>query len=142
MSIDDNEAHYLKVIMDEVFGRKNFVDTVIWRKNYSPKSSARHFSSDHDYILVFARNADSFLPNLMPRTQKQNKAYKNPDHDARGPWKTSDLSARNFYSLGKYPITTPSGRRINGPPGGNFWRVSEETFHSLVFDNRIWWGKN
>ena len=142
MSIDDNEAHYLKVVMDEVFGRRNFIDTVVWRKNYSPKSSARHFSSDHDYILVFARNADSFQPNLMPRTQRQNKAYKNPDNDPRGPWKTSDLSARNPYSLGKYSITTPSGRSIEGPPGGNYWRVSEETFWKMVSDNRIWWGRN
>ena len=142
VSIDDNEAHYLKVVMDEVFGRNNFIDTVIWRKNYSPKSSARHFSSDHDYILVFARNADSFQPNLMHRTQRQNKAYRNPDNDPRGPWKTSDLSARNPYNLGKYSITTPSGRTIKGPPGGNYWRVSEETFWKMVSDRRIWWGKN
>jgi adenine-specific DNA-methyltransferase len=142
VSIDDNEAHYLKVIMDEVFGRSNFIDTVIWRKNYSPKSSARHFSSDHDYLLVFSKNADTFKPNLMPRTHRQDKAYKNPDDDPRGPWKPSDLSARNFYSLGKYPIRTPSGRLIKGPPGGNYWRVSEEAFWRLAADNRIWWGKN
>lgn len=142
VSIDDNEGHYLKVIMDEVFGRKNFVDTVIWRKNYSPKSSARHFSSDHDYIIVYAKDADGFKPNLMPRAEKQNKAYQNRDTDPRGPWKTSDLSARNFYSLGKYPITTPSGRKVAGPPGGNYWRVSEESFWRLNADNRIWWGKN
>ena len=141
VSIDDNEGHYLKVMMDEVFGRKNFIDTIIWRKNYSPKSSARHFSSDHDYILVFSKNADAFHPNLMPRTQKQDKAYKNPDDDPRGPWKTSDLSARNPYSLGKYEITTPSGREIKGPPGGNYWRVSEEKFWQLDSDKRIWWGK-
>ena len=104
VSIDDNEGHYLKVVMDELFGRKNFIDTVIWRKNYSPKSSARHFSSDHDYIMVFSRDEDIFKPNLMPRTEKKNKAYKNPDNDPRGPWKTSDLSARNPYGLGRYQI--------------------------------------
>ena len=140
VSIDDNEGHYLKVIMDEVFGRKNFITSVIWRKNYSPKSSARHFSSDHDYILVFAKDEEHFVPNLMPRTEKQNKAYRNPDNDARGLWKMSDLSARNYYSLGKYSITTPSGRKIDGPPGGNYWRVSEEAFKELDADNRIWWG--
>ncbi len=142
VSIDDNEAHYLKVIMDEVFGRSNFIDTVIWRKNYSPKSSARHFSSDHDYILVFARDPDSFQPNLMPRTERQNKAYKNPDNDPRGPWKTSDLSARNPYSLGKYSITTPSGRVIEGPPKGRYWVIKKEKMEELHEDNRIWWGKN
>ena len=142
VSIDDNEGHYLKVVMDEVFGRKNFIDTVIWRKNYSPKSSARHFSSDHDYILVFSKNADAFQPNLMPRTEKQNKAYRNPDDDPRGPWKTSDLSARNPYSLGTYSITTPRGRVIAGPPKGRYWVIREEKMRELHEDNRIWWGKN
>jgi adenine-specific DNA-methyltransferase len=141
VSIDDNEGHYLKVIMDEIFGRQNFITNVIWRKNYSPKSSARHFSEDHDHVLVYARNADAWVPNPMPRTEKQDKAYKNLDNDPRGPWKTSDLSARNYYSLGKYSITTPSGRVIAGPPGGNYWRVSEENFWRLVADNRIWWGR-
>ena len=142
VSIDDNEGHYLKVVMDEVFGRKNFLDTVIWRKNYSPKSSARHFSSDHDYILIFARYADAFRPNPMPRTEKQNKAYRNPDNDPRGPWKTSDLSARNPYSLGIYSIVSPGGRVIERPPTGTYWRVSEEKFWKMDQDNRIWWGKN
>jgi adenine-specific DNA-methyltransferase len=141
VSIDDNEAHYLKVMMDEIFGRKNFITNIVWRKNYSPKSSARHFSEDHDHILVFARNGDTWAPNPMPRTEKQDKAYKNLDNDPRGRWKSSDLSARNFYSLGKYPITLPSGRIISGPPGGNYWRVSEDNFKKLVADNRIWWGK-
>jgi adenine-specific DNA-methyltransferase len=142
MTIDDNEAHYLKVVTDEVFGRKNFIANVIWRKNYSPKSSARHFSVDHDHILVYAADAEAWVPNPMPRTEKQDKAYKNPDNDPRGPWKPSDLSARNFYSLGRYPITTPKGRVIAGPPGGNYWRVSEENFRRLDAERRIWWGKN
>jgi adenine-specific DNA-methyltransferase len=142
VSIDDNEGHYLKVVMDEVFGRRNFLSTIIWRKNYSPKSTARHFSEDHDYIMVYARNSDRWLPNLMPRSEKQDKAYKNLDNDARGPWKTSDLSARNFYSKGIYSITTPGGRVIERPPGGNYWRVAEEKFWELDRDNRIWWGRD
>ncbi len=142
VSIDDNEGHYLKVLMDEVFGRSNFLSTMIWRKNYSPKSTARHFSEDHDYILVYAAEAERWRPNLMPRSEKQDKAYKNPDDDPRGPWKTSDLSARNFYSKGIYSITTPSGRFIERPPGGNYWRVSEQKFWELDRDNRIWWGRD
>lgn len=141
VSIDDNEGHYLKVLMDEVFGRKNFITTIIWRKNYAPKSSARHFSEDHDYILVYAKSGDLWIPNLMPRSEKQDKAYKNPDNDPRGPWKASDLSARNPYSEGRYPITTPSGRLIEGPPPGTYWRVSKEKFIEMDKDNRIWWGK-
>ena len=76
----------------------------------------------------------------MPRSEEQNARYKNPDHDPRGPWKPGDLSARNFYSLGTYAITTPGGRRIEGPPGGNYWRFSEDKLWELHADNRIWWG--
>ena len=142
VTIDDNEGHYLKVLMDEVFGRGNFVTTVLWRKNYSPKSTARHFSEDHDYVIVYAKHADSWVPNLMPRTEKQDKAYKNPDADARGAWKPSDLSARNFYSLGTYAITCPSGRHIPGPPSGRYWSISEANLWRLDGEKRIWWGKD
>lgn len=141
ITIDDNEAHYLKVMMDEVFGRGNFITTVLWRKNYSPKSTARHFSEDHDYVLVYAKSGTGWTPNLMPRTEKQDRAYRNPDNDPRGPWKPGDLSARNYYSLGTYPISTPGGRLIEGPPNAMFWRVSETKLKELDADGRIWWGK-
>lgn len=142
VSIDDNEAHYLKVVMDEVFGRGNFVTTVIWRKNYSPKSSARHFSEDHDYIVVYAKNGERWMPNPMPRSEKQDKAYKNPDADPRGVWKTSDLSARNPYSLGIYAVLCPSGRVIDGPPKGRYWSIAKKKLEELDGENRIWWGKD
>lgn len=142
VSIDDREGQYLKVLMDEVFGRNNFIATVIWRKNYSPKSSAKHFSEDHDYLLVYGRNADDWVPNLMDRSEKQDRAYKNPDNDPRGVWKTSDLSARNPYSLGIYAVTCPSGRIIEGPPKGRYWSISKEKLLSLDADNRIWWGRD
>lgn len=142
VTLDDNETHYVKVLMDEVFGRKNFIANVVWRKNYSPKSSARHFSVDHDHILIYAKSADNWVPNPMPRTDKQNKAYKNPDNDPRGAWRPNNLAARNFYSKGSYSITCPSGRVISGPPHGSYWRVSEEKFKSLDADNRIWWGND
>jgi adenine-specific DNA-methyltransferase len=142
VSIDDNEAHYLRVVMDEVFGRKNFITSVIWQKVFSPKNSARHFSVDHDYILVFAKNHEKWIPNPMPRTEKQDKAYKNPDNDPRGPWTSGDLSARNYYGEGTYPVTCPSGRVLEGPPPGTYWRVSEQKMLDLDQENRIWWGKD
>lgn len=108
----------------------------------SPKNSAIQFSDDHEYILVYARNAASWRPNPVPRTPEMNKRYKNPDNDARGPWLTGDLAARNYYSAGRYSIETPSGRIIEGPPSGSFWRVSEEKFWDLDQDNRIYWGKD
>ncbi|WP_109860526.1 site-specific DNA-methyltransferase [Aggregatibacter aphrophilus] len=142
ITIDDNEAHYLKVLCDEIFGRGNFVASVIWRKNYAPKSSAKHFSVDHDYILIYAKNEESWIPNPMPRSAKQDKAYKNPDNDPRGPWRPNNLAARNFYSKGTYSITCPSGRLIAGPPAGSYWRVSEEKFWKMDKEGRIWWGKD
>ena len=142
VSLDDNEQPYFRVMCDEVFGRNNFVATVIWRKNYAPKSSAQHFSEDHDYIIVYAKKADTWRPNPMPRTEKQNKAYKNPDNDPRGDWRPNNLAARNFYSKGTYSITCPSGRVIDGPPAGSYWRVSEEKFREMDADGRIWWGKD
>ncbi len=141
ISLDDNEIHALRHAMDEIFGANNFITTVLWQKVYSPKNSARHFSEDHDYIVVYAKHADVWKPNLIPRSEEQDSAYKNRDNDPRGAWKTSDLSARNFYSQGTYEIHCPSGRVIPHPPKGMYWRVSKEKFAELDRDKRIWWGK-
>ena len=142
ISLDDNEIQALRYVMDEIFGANNFISTVIWQKVYSPKNSARHFSEDHDYVAVYSKNADTWKPNLVPRSEDQDSAYKNRDNDPRGPWKTGDLSARNFFSKGTYSITCPSGRVISAPPTGMYWRVSKDKFEELDRDNRIWWGKD
>ncbi|MBW1782932.1 MAG: site-specific DNA-methyltransferase [Deltaproteobacteria bacterium] len=142
VSIDDNEVHNLRLVMDEIFGTRNFVAAIIWQKVYSPKNSAKYFSEDHDYILVYSKNKAVWRPNLLARSSAQDKLYKNPDNDHRGPWKTSDLSARNPYSKGTYSITCPSGRVISNPPKGAYWRYSEQKFKELDEDGRIWWGKN
>ena len=142
ISIDDVEFYNLRLICNEVFGEHNFIATIIWRKNYAPKSTAKHFSEDHDYILVFGKNSDNWIPRKMPRTEKQNKAYKNLDNDPRGLWRPNNLAARNYYSKGTYSIKCPGGRIIEGPPSGSYWRVSEEKFRELDRDGRIWWGKD
>ncbi|MBN1691387.1 MAG: site-specific DNA-methyltransferase [Dehalococcoidia bacterium] len=142
ISIDDNEFQSLRYIMNEIFGSSNFITTVSWQKIYTVKNSARHFSEMHDYLVIYANNADIWKPNLVLRTEKQDKAYKNFDNDHRGPWKATPLHARNYYSQGLYAITCPSGRIINGPPNGTYWRYPEPTFLKLVNSNEIWWGKN
>lgn len=141
ISIDDNEVHHARSIMDEIFGNKNFVATVIWQKIFSPKSSGKYLSENHDFILVYAKDITKWDRNLLLRTEEQDKRYKNLDNDPRGIWMSSDLSARNFYSLGTYPISTPSGRIIAGPPKGRYWTISQENFQRLIAENRIWWGK-
>ena len=140
VSIADHEVHNLRAAMNEVFGEENFVATVIWQKVYSPKNSARHFSEDHDYIVVYAKSAEIWTPRLLPRTEEMEARYINPDNDPRGLWKPGDLSARNYYGEGTYPITCPSGRQLAGPPPGNYWRVSKPKFEELDADKRIWWG--
>ena len=140
ITIDDNEAHYLKVLCDEVFGRKNFIANIVWQKIFAPKSSARHISASHDHILVFAKDSSKWIRNLQPRTEAQDRRYKNPDNDQRGIWASDNLTARNYYGAGIYSVTCPSGRVIDGPPKGTYWRVSKEKFNELDRDNRIWWG--
>ena len=142
VSIDDNEAHYLKVLCDEVFGRVNFVANVLWQKRFAPNSTAQYISDSHDHVLLYAREKSKWKRKLLPRDEKHNQNYKNPDNDPRGPWTSGDMSARNSYSAGIYPITTPSGRVISGPPKGMYWRVSFEKFREMDKDGRIWWGKS
>ena len=141
ISIDDNEVAHLRMLMDDVFGETNFIASIIWHKMDSPKNTAIHFSEDHDYIVVYGKNAASWSPNLIERTEKMKGRYKNPDKDPRGPWLLSDLAARNPYSEGLYKIKTPSGKVVEGPPAGSYWRVSKEKFDELDRDKRIWWGK-
>lgn len=141
VSIDDNELFNLGLLLNKVFGEHNFIANVIWQKVFSPKNTAAHFSDDHEYILIYANNRDIWRPNPLPRSAAQDAAYKNPDNDPRGPWTSGDLAARNFYGEGRYPIECPSGRIIDGPPAGSYWRVSKTKLASLMADNRIWWGK-
>lgn len=141
ISIDDDECHYLKVLCDEVFGRKNFVSNVIWEKKYSPQNDARWLSDSHDHILVYAKNKDIWRPNLLPRTELMNAQYKNPDNDPRGSWMSDNPSVKTYSATTDYPITTPSGRVVN-PPSSRSWRFSKEKFEALVKDNRIWFGKD
>ena len=141
VSIDDNEVHRLRCLMDEVFGEENFVTTIVWQKVDGPKNTARHFSEDHEFLLVYARDAERWRPRLLPRSEEMLARYKNPDKDPRGPWLLSDVAARNYYAQGRYSITTPSGQTITGPPAGSYWRVSKERFKELENDNRIWWGR-
>lgn len=138
VSLDDNEIGNLRALMDEVFGEENFVATVIWEKADSPRNTARQFSEDHDYVLVYSGSPD-WVPTKLPRTDEINSIYSNPDGDARGEWLPGDPYANKPYSKGLYKITGPTGREFSPPPG-RFWRISEEKFRELDADGRIWWG--
>ena len=153
ITIDDVECHYLKVLCDEVFGRANFVNNVVWEKKYSPQPNAIWLSDSHDHVLVYAKNKESWRPFPLPRTAEMDARYKNPDNDPRGVWKPADFTisltggqrgaqfARTGESANIYEITTPSGRKLQ-PARGRCWGASPKRFAELVADNRIWFGKN
>ncbi len=142
MTLDDNEVHRARMVIDEVFGEQSFVATVVWQKNYSPKGTTQFFSEDHDYLLVIAKDKATWRPNLLARTAEMDSRYSNPDGDPRGPWKASDLSARNYYAEGIYAIDCPGGRQIEGPPAGTYWRVKKSKFLDMDKQGRIWWGED
>ena len=140
MTLDDNEVHRARMVLDEVFGEEAFIANVIWQKNFSPKNTAQFFSEDHDHLLVIAKDRELWRPRLLERTAEMEARYTNPDNDKRGAWTSGDLSARNFYSEGTYSIDCPGGRHIEGPPPGTYWRVKKEKFLAMDADDRIWWG--
>ncbi len=139
ITIDDNEAHYLKVLCDEVFGRGNFISTVIWQKKYAPKSDSKYFSESHDFVLVYAKSLDKFKLGRLPKTEKQTDRYTNRDNDPRGPWKASDVLRNEARDYAIFPVKLPSGREVM-PPSSTSWRFTKEKFDELIADNRIWFG--
>jgi adenine-specific DNA-methyltransferase len=139
ITIDDNEGHYLKVLCDEVFGRTNFVSTVIWQKKYAPKSDSKYFSTSHDFVLVIAKDLTKFNLGRLAKTEKQTGRYTNRDNDPRGPWKASDVLRNEARDYAIFPVTLPSGREVL-PPSGTSWRYTKEKFAELIADNRIWFG--
>jgi adenine-specific DNA-methyltransferase len=139
VSIDDNEVHHLRCLMDEVFGEENFAATVIWQKVFAPKNTAKYFSEDHDFVVVYARRLEGWIPKLLERSEQSIQRYQNPDSDPRDVWSSSDLTARNYYSLGTYEVTSPSGKKFK-PSVGNYFRVAPDKFAELDKDKRIWWG--
>ena len=143
VSIDDNEVANLRAIMDEVFGSENFVAQVIWQKVYAPMNNRLQFAIMHDYVLVYARNASQWTPNLLPRTAEQDKSYRNPDDDPRGLWKAGDFTAPAGHATKSqhYELETPAGNRFM-PPIGGAWRYTEPRYQELVADNRVWFGKD
>ena len=141
ITIDDNEAHYLKVLCDEVFGRTNFVSTVIWEKKYAPKADSKLLSTSHDFVLVYAKNIEVVGINRLRKTEKQTSRYTNRDNDRRGPWKAGDTLRNEVRDYAVFPVKLPSGREV-WPSAGTSWRYTREKFDELIADNRIWFGVN
>lgn len=140
ISIDADEEAYLKVLCDEIFGRSNFVDQIVWQRAYSPVNLKKTLSRSHDIILVYAKKlTKEFSLNPLERSEEANNRYKNPDNDSRGPWKAADMSVGPRVEANVYEIVTPSGRKVL-PPSGRSWVLSKPRFDEMIKDNRIWFG--
>ncbi|MBZ0158876.1 MAG: site-specific DNA-methyltransferase [bacterium] len=139
VSLDDNEGHYAKVLMDEIFGRANFLSTVIWEKKYAPKADSKYLSRSHDFVIAFAKNLEKFTLNRLEKTEKQTGRYTNRDNDVRGPWKPGDTLRNEVRDYAVFPVQTPSGREVY-PSAGTSWRYTKEKFAEMIADNRIWFG--
>ena len=145
ITIDDNEAFYLKVLCDEIFGRANFVSSIIWSKRVSPANDAKHFSSDHDFVLVYSKNKTIWRPNRLPRTESQNSYYKNPDNDPRGPWNSVTYTGnktRNERPNLYYGITNPNTGELVFPPDTLTWRYGKDTHAENEKKKLLYWGKD
>ena len=142
VSIDDNEGHYLKVIMDEVFGRKNFLANIPWQSRYS-RSNDAILSLSHNHIIVYATNPNRWkvIRNRLPRTEEQAGQYKNPDNDPRGPWRAIPWDAPNIRENLSYPIITPTGK-VRFPPARRCWSRTEEQWLELVNAGLAYFGKS
>lgn len=143
ISIDDGEINNLKKICDQVFNEENFVSTIIWEKRYSPQNAVQWFSEAHDFILVYARNKETWIPNLLARSEEMNSRYRNLDNDPRGNWKPTDATAQAGHGTAAqfYELTSPSGRTFS-PPNGRCWVYTKHRMEEMIADNRVWFGGN
>ena len=141
ISIDDNEQAQLKLLCDEVFGAENFLANLIWQKKYAATNDAKGFSTLHDYIMVYQKGFE-FERNLLPRTEAQNKPYKNDDGDGKGLWRSDNLLVKSFSASAIYPIRNPNTGKEFFPPQGSSWRASQSTMEIWLKENRIFFGKD
>lgn len=146
VSIDDNEGHYLKVIMDEIFGRRNFIASNVWQKRYS-RENREAIGDVHEYIAVYSRSPEAFKRsrNKVPLDERQAKIYRNPENpketDPAKRWRGLPMTAQGFRPNQMYEIVSPAGVK-HRPPEGRCWSMIESEFEKLKVAGRIYWGKD
>jgi len=144
ITIDDNEAHYLKVLCDEVFGRGNFVATIIWEKR-TTRENRRVFSFKHDFVLLYAKQKTIFdtIRNPLALNDAVLDRYKNPDNDHRGSWQSVSANAQAGHGTASqfYTLIAPNGKAHN-PPKGTCWRYTKSRMEEEIKNGNIWFGKD
>ena len=145
MTLDDNEFHNARSVLDEIFGAQNFVATISWQNKVSPANDARFFSDDYDFLICYAKNKENFSVTGLERGDDQQVYFSNPDNDTRGPWNSatytcnkSDIERPSLY----YPIINPHTGEEVWPSKSAVWRFSREKHEELASDGRLYWGVN
>ena len=150
VSIDDNEQHRLRMVMDEIFGEGNFVANIVWQKKYAPANDAKYFSDNHDFVLCYTKNRSNAKDNgattweriLLPRTEKQNKLYKYDDSDGKGPWRTDNLTVKSYSPEYDYPVVNPLTGKKHSPSQGRCWITSKEQMKVWLKEKRVFFGQD
>ena len=141
VSIDDNEVHNLRLIMNEIFGEENFIAQFVWEKMYTTKNDAAQVSICHEYVICYAHNSNESMIQLLPRTDEMDARYTNPDNDPRGQWKAIPLYADGERKNGRFPIASSTGKVTELGPNKH-WRYRSEDVQALIADSRIYFGKD
>ena len=148
ISIDDNEQHHLRMMMDDVFGAGKFIANIIWQKKYAPANDAMYFSDVHDFLLCYAKNrrdaatSIAWIRNLLPRTEKQNRAYKYDDQDGKGFWRTDNLTAKTYSPEYDYALVNPNTGEEHFPTQGTCWRTGRENMAKWIKEGRVFFGRS
>lgn len=144
VSIDDRQVHYLKVALDKVFGRENFVTTVVWEQR-TTRENRKVFSNNHEYILVYARDIRQFKDKrgLLDWNEAVLSRFKNPDSDPRGAWQSvsANVQAGHATKSQFYDLVAPGGLR-HTPPKGRCWVYTKIRMDQEIAQNNVWFGKN
>lgn len=135
INIDSNESHYLNVLLDNIFNEENFVSDIIWNHTKQSKNDERFFSRHYNHLLVYAKNKGNLNKFEAPRTEEDNKNYKNPDNDPNGLWRAGDVRSPNLRETLKFDLTSPNGKKI--PPPENGWRWSKKTIEEKIENGEI-----
>ena len=143
VTIDDNEGHYLKVLMDEVFGRMNFITNVVWQKKYTVANDAKWLADNHDHVLVYTRQKEAWRPHRLPRTAEMDKRYRNPDNHPDGVWKATPLYAKRTPTEkeGGFTFTFKNGVVWALPPGTSP-RFPVHELQRMDANDEIWFGSD
>ena len=138
VSIDDNEQHHLRLLMNEIFGEGNFLANFVWQSKDTPGNNSSGVAVTHNHVVAYRRSS-SFEPNLLERSEGQIDNYSNPDNDPRGDWLGAPLTRSEHRDRDVYAIRNAKGRMVT-PPEGTSWRRPRSVMEALQEDSRIWWG--